>query len=744
MSFQRVGKNILELLVLKKLLDGDRAKILSGKLKDNASASDYLLKKNLISEEDLVKASAELLNIPFVRIQGRQLEPETLQTIPYDFCQRFNIVAFEKKGNVVQAAVAKPYFLKVGIRQGPLHTIEQEKGIVVEISATPKSDFEWALLYYKNRLSDESLPAVPSAIKTSELPSIALSAKNIDPKAIAKFPKDIIAKYQIAVFSAEKGLFKVGVVDPYDSRVDQILKFIEDKNQIKVEKYHITKDDLDYIIENWGKDKMGERVSQSTAGAPSPISVKDELRFSSPPVDTFKDEKVLSSEIKNVGGIYFFGDNAVAAPQIGRGENLRESTDLKDLAGADETDLDVFLGKQLSSKEEMIGIIQTGYMPKIVAGLFSLGVKFRASDIHIEPSKTRFRIRYRIDGQMHEFFYLPITLHPPMISRIKILSGLKIDEQRIPQDGRLNVKAQNHEIDVRVSSFPTVHGEKIVMRLLDKTTGKLTLEQLGIGGESLKRLRAEIDKPWGVIIATGPTGSGKTTTLYSIINSVSKPNINIITLEDPVEYDIEGINQAQVKPKIGFSFAEGLRSVLRQDPNVIMVGEIRDSETANLVTHAALTGHLVLTTLHTNDASSALPRLTNMKVEPFLITSSINAITAQRLVRKLCPQCRKEANIPSEVRQEINAELKKIDNPQFFIAGKGCDQCFGGYLGRVGLYEVLTMSDKIEQAALQNQPASHIMKIAQDEGMITIRQDGILKSAQGLISLEEALKATND
>lgn len=729
---------------MKKLLDTDRAKILSGKLKDNASASDYLLKKNLVSEEDLVKASAELLNIPFVRIQGRQLELDTLQTIPYDFCLHYNIIAFEKKGNVVQAAVAKPYFLSAGIKKGPLHTIEQEKGIVVEISATPRSDFEWAMLYYKNRLVDEKEPESKTAIKTSELPTIALSANNIDPKAIVKFPKDIIAKYQIAVFNAEKGAFKVGIVDPYDSRVNQILKFIEDKNQIKVEKYHITKDDLNYIIDFWGKEKMGERVSQGLVASPDQSQEKEELHFSSPPVDSFKDEKVTSSEIRNVGGIYFFGDNAVAAPQIGKNEGLHESIDLKDLGSADETNLDAFLGKQLSSKEEMVSIIQTGYMPKIVAGLFSLGVKFRASDIHIEPSKTRFRVRYRIDGQMQEFFYLPISLHPPMISRIKILSGLKIDEQRIPQDGRLNVSAQQHEIDVRVSSFPTVHGEKIVMRLLDKTTGKLTLEQLGIGGESLKRLRQEIDKPWGVIIATGPTGSGKTTTLYSIINSVSKPNINIITLEDPVEYDIEGINQAQVKPKIGFSFAEGLRSVLRQDPNVIMVGEIRDSETANLVTHAALTGHLVLTTLHTNDASSALPRLTNMKVEPFLITSSINAIIAQRLVRKLCPKCKKETNIPPEVRQEISEELKKIEHPEFFVAGRGCDQCFGGYLGRVGLYEVLIMSDKIEQAALQNQPASHIAKIAESEGMVTIRQDGIAKAAQGLISLEEALKATND
>jgi len=339
---------------------------------------------------------------------------------------------------------------------------------------------------------------------------------------------------------------------------------------------------------------------------------------------------------------------------------------------------------------------------------------------------------------------LPLEIQPAIISRIKILSKLKIDEQRIPQDGRFDVTTHGHEIDLRVSTLPTVRGEKGALRILDKTQNIYSYNELGIAGRNLKVLEDNIKKPYGVILATGPTGCGKSTTLYSILQEVSSPEVNVITLEDPVEYEIPGINQCQVKPKIGFSFAEGLRSVLRQDPNIIMVGEIRDAETAGMATHAALTGHLVLTTLHTNDAAGALPRLINMGIEPFLITSSINVIIGQRLVRKICPKCKKEAKLPEALLSQISKELSKFNlpKPYKFYEGLGCDECNQGYSGRIGIFEVLAMSDKIEEVAIKRRPASEILEAAIDEGMVTMKQDGLIKATKGVTTVSEVLRVT--
>ena len=321
---------------------------------------------------------------------------------------------------------------------------------------------------------------------------------------------------------------------------------------------------------------------------------------------------------------------------------------------------------------------------------------------------------------------------------------MKIDETRVPQDGRFDVKVQGHEIDLRVSTLPTIRGEKAALRILDKSQNIYTLEDLGFSGRNLKVLEENITKPYGVILSTGPTGSGKSTTLYSILKKVAGPSVNVITLEDPVEYEMPGINQCQVKPKIGFSFAEGLRSVLRQDPNIIMVGEIRDAETAGMTTHAALTGHLVLSTLHTNDAAGALPRLTNMGVEPFLITSSINLVIGQRLVRKVCPHCRHEANIPPQLVADIEKELANLNlpKPYKFFEGTGCTECNNGYSGRLGIYEVLSMTEKIEDLAINRRPASEIKVAAIADGMITMKQDGLIKALQGLTTISEVLRVT--
>ncbi len=401
-------------------------------------------------------------------------------------------------------------------------------------------------------------------------------------------------------------------------------------------------------------------------------------------------------------------------------------------------------------------IVRQGSVPRIVAGIINYAVDKRSSDIHIEPYEDELLIRYRIDGQLSEILKLPMEIHPAVISRVKILSKLKLDEQRIPQDGRFDVVVSgDKEIDIRVSTLPTVHGEKIVMRLLNKSDRIYSLEKLGLVGDGLQRLVDAIKQPYGVVLATGPTGSGKTTTLYAILQRVATGNVNIITLEDPVEYEIKGINQSQIKPKIGFTFADGLRSVLRQDPNIIMVGEVRDSETASMMTHAALTGHLVLSTLHTNNAAGALPRLINMGVEPFLLTSAMNAVVGQRLVRQLCNECKEEFELTSTIRKEIDKELElikannskdaaRIPNEIKFYRQKGCDKCRNGYLGRLGLFEVLHMSDEIEDLAVKKAPAFDIERVATKAGMITLKQDGILKVLEGLTTLDEVLRETSE
>jgi len=434
---------------------------------------------------------------------------------------------------------------------------------------------------------------------------------------------------------------------------------------------------------------------------------------------------------------------------------VSEAEATTDDQGSNTNHEDALFARPVSTVEQLQHIVRAGSIPRIVAGVINLAVERKASDVHLEPFGDELLVRYRVDGQLSEVLRLPMSVHAAMVSRIKILSKLKLDESRIPQDGRFDITVSgNREVDIRVSTLPTVHGEKVVMRLLDKSEGIYSLEKLGLMGEGFNRLVSSIKQSYGVVLSTGPTGSGKTTTLYAILQRVATTNVNVITLEDPVEYEMKGINQSQIKPKIGFTFADGLRSVLRQDPNIIMVGEIRDGETAAMATHAALTGHLVLSTLHTNNAAGALPRLINMGIEPFLITSAMNAVVGQRLVRRICPECKEKFALPAAVRNEIDVELKLIREqsakeaeriPQeiAFYRSNGCAKCTSGYKGRVGLFEVLLMSETIEDLAVRKAPAVEIEKVAVTEGMLTMKQDGILKVLTGITTLDEVLRETS-
>ena len=357
-------------------------------------------------------------------------------------------------------------------------------------------------------------------------------------------------------------------------------------------------------------------------------------------------------------------------------------------------------------------------------------------------------MRYRIDGILQEKLTLPRTIHDSLVSRVKILSQMKIDERRTPQDGRFSFKVGAQEVDLRVSSLPTVHGEKIVMRLLKKTGGLPALSELGLRGVQFKDLEDAIARPYGIILVTGPTGSGKTTTLYSVLTKLNKPTVNIVTLEDPVEYQIQGINQVQVNPQAGLTFANGLRSFLRQDPNIILVGEIRDSETTQLAIQAALTGHLVFSTLHTNDAATAIPRLIDLGAEPFLISSVLNASLAQRITRRICDDCR-EWYVPSpEIQENIKTVLGTVlpgkylkGEPLKIARGKGCQHCNGtGYYGRIAIFEVLKITSAINKLILKEASAKEIEEQAKQEDLITMKQDGYLKVLDGMTTIEEILR----
>jgi type IV pilus assembly protein PilB len=391
---------------------------------------------------------------------------------------------------------------------------------------------------------------------------------------------------------------------------------------------------------------------------------------------------------------------------------------------------------------------------KIVAVILRQAVDGEASDIHIEPTRDKLRVRFRFLGELHSSILLPLNIHPAVVARIKILSNLRIDESRIPQDGRFSTNINGKLVDYRVSTFPTAMGEKVAIRVLDPQIGKKSLTNLGLEGKPLEEVKEKIKKPYGLILATGPTGSGKTTTLYAILELLNKEEVNIVTLEDPVEYFVEGLNQSQVRPEINYTFASGLRHILRQDPDVIMVGEIRDEETANLVIHAALTGHIVLSTLHTSNATGAIPRLIDMGVRPYLIPPTLQLAMAQRLVRKLCDKCKEEIKPNIKIKELIAKELSLMPagSAKEFVKkdiklyqAKGCPRCNStGFSGRVALFEVLSMTNTLADIILKDPSEYKILEEAKKQDMITIRQDGIMKALKGMTTIEEVLRVTEE
>jgi len=456
---------------------------------------------------------------------------------------------------------------------------------------------------------------------------------------------------------------------------------------------------------------------------PSSMSVMDEIGFKT----GYSVELVLASESEITAVINKFFDRSI---------------EFKEIISEFDEDLEV-VHDEMQDTADLERVADDAPVVKLANYLLTEAIKRRASDIHIEPYEKEFRIRYRIDGVLYEVMRPPLKLRNALSSRLKIMSSLDIAERRLPQDGRIKMKmGKGKEMDFRVSVLPTIYGEKIVLRLLDKSNLQLDMEKLGFEPQQLTDFMDAIHRPYGMVLVTGPTGSGKTTTLYSALSDLNKTTDNISTAEDPVEYNFAGINQVQMKEDIGLTFSSALRSFLRQDPDIIMVGEIRDYETAEIAIKASLTGHLVLSTLHTNDAPSTVTRLLNMGIEPFLVSSSLNLIIAQRLARRVCGKCREEIKVLQKALVDAGMKPERISAAKT-MKGKGCDDCNGtGFRGRVALYEVLTIKEEIKELVLRGGSALDIKREAVRLGMKTLRQSGLSKLEEGVTTLEEVLRVT--
>jgi type IV pilus assembly protein PilB len=557
------------------------------------------------------------------------------------------------------------------------------------------------------------------------VPSINLDHFEVDPAIIKVIPAETSRKYQILPLSRSGATLTIAMADPTNVFAMDDIKFMTGYN---VEPVVASESSLEEAIDKYYGSSRSLQLKQDGAGGGGQSMGAAGLKLGEAP--TLKDMME--------GPSLSFDDMAsVGLSEVDIDSIAQEEADVETVKDQDD---EIDLGA-LAKSSEAAPVIKLSNVLLIDA------LKRGASDIHIEPYEKEFRVRFRIDGILYNVMALPMKLRDPLISRLKIMAKLDISEKRLPQDGRikirLKVEDRSRDMDFRVSSLPTLWGEKVVLRLLDKTKLMLDMTKLGFEPESLERFKRAIAKPYGIVLVTGPTGSGKTNTLYSAIASLNKPDTNIMTAEDPVEFNLAGINQVQIKDQIGLNFASALRAFLRQDPNIILVGEIRDYETAEIAVKAALTGHLVLSTLHTNDAPSTISRLVNMGIEPFLVGTAVNLIQAQRLIRRVCSQCKVEVtDVPSKTLIEIGFPPEAVGAFKLY-KGRGCGTCNGtGYKGRVGLYEVMETSEGIRDLIMVGATAVEIKRKALEEGMLTLRMSGLEKIKNGVTTIEEVLRET--
>lgn len=565
-------------------------------------------------------------------------------------------------------------------------------------------------------ISDDVITAVLS--RQYGVPSINLELFQIDEETIKLISQDVALKYAVLPVSKVGATLTLAMADPTNVFAMDDIKFMTGLNVepvvaseasilASVAKYYTTSKELELAgVSVAGYEKLTGKTSKNGNGTSAKSSPEQKLADSDLNVslDVFKFEPTEPGELE------FLDEN--------------EEIDLAMLAKASED----------------------APVVRLVNVLLVDSLRRGASDIHIEPYEKDFRIRFRIDGVLYDVMHPPMKMRDALISRLKIMAKLDISEKRLPQDGRIKIKVKidnrSRELDFRVSTLPTLFGEKVVLRLLDKEKLMLDMTKLGFEKQSLEMFQRNISKPYGMVLVTGPTGSGKTNTLYSALQSLNTPETNIMTAEDPVEFNLPGINQVQMKEQIGLNFAAALRSFLRQDPNIVLVGEIRDFETAEIAIKAALTGHLVLSTLHTNDAPSTISRMVNMGIEPFLVATSVNIIQAQRLIRRICKECKEEQKIPVEALIEIGFSEEEAPTLKSY-KGKGCTTCNGtGYKGRVGLYEVMEITDELRELIIIGASAIELRKRAVELGMITLRESGLYKLREGITTIEEVVKET--
>jgi type IV pilus assembly protein PilB len=553
-------------------------------------------------------------------------------------------------------------------------------------------------------VSDDMITAVLS--RQYGVPSVNLELFDIDDTVIRLIPREVAEKYSVLPLSRVGATLTLAMVDPTNVFAMDDIKFMTGLNIEPV-----------VVSEASVQDAILKYYTQSR-----------EIELASAVEETLQ-----ASANGNGNGNGYHAEPSMTLDQLDFDTEAPEGVEVID--EDDEIDL-----SNLTRMSEDAPVV------RLVNVLLADALQRGASDIHVEPYEKELRIRFRIDGVLYEVMRPPMRLRDALISRIKIMSKLDISEKRLPQDGRIKIKlkaqGRSRELDFRVSTLPTLFGEKVVLRLLDKERLMLDMTRLGFEPESLVKFQRNISKPYGMVLVTGPTGSGKTNTLYSALQSLNTPETNIMTAEDPVEFNLVGINQVQMKEQIGLNFAAALRSFLRQDPNIILVGEIRDFETAEIAIKAALTGHLVLSTLHTNDAPSTISRLMNMGIEPFLVATSVNLIQAQRLIRRICADCKTEHTLPPEALIEVGfsaAEAKELKT----YKGRGCKTCNNtGYKGRVGLYEVMEITDEVRELILIGASALELRKRAIEEGMITLRESGLHKIRNGVTTLEEVVRET--
>lgn len=773
----------IDLLVQSALVKREDVAHLRGKYSTCEDLYTALESLGVIDIKKLTEYYAKAKGVPFVDIKS--IDQQAYKLIDPELAKTFSFIPFaiNEKDKIIQIAISDPVKLS-RVSHASLKIIEKKLGYKIEIFLAPKSVVN-------------ELPLLMS--EGGEFPKVDLSSYWIDESILRKIPYDLASKYKIIIFKQVSSReYNVAVADTTDKSILLMLEQMEKKAGIKFNIFSAQGSQLDKIlrdyknrndqrkkqledelrekervereIEREHQKVLKEKENQERKAAlerqaeqkrreldedrlslakPEKTTEKDAERLTEEESRKSSDEKdepqdgeekgksILDFKVKTPGP-----DNDEGAGESSVSDEKSEGE--KQVDKLEDPDLTKIIGDQKPSVELINGFATKGNIPQLLATIIAVAIEQEASDIHIEPFEKNVRLRYRVDGQLADIAQFPPQIQPQLVARVKILSKLKLDEQRVPQDGRFDAKSGKELVDIRVSSLPTVFGEKVVMRLLSKTKKLDDLADLGIEGINFDRIIEAISKPYGVVLATGPTGSGKSTTLYSVFSRLNKPEVNIITLEDPVEYEIPGINQVQVKPQIGFSFAEGLRSVLRQDPNIIMVGEIRDGETAELAVQAALTGHLVFSTLHTNDSPSALPRMYNLGVEPFLLTSAINAVIGQRLVRRICGKCRQEVTLPQSVIFQVKKELDplNLNLPIKFYKGKGCSECKEGFKGRLGIYEVLKMSKAIEDLVLDKKSAGEIFTQACKEGMITMKQDGLIKAIKGATTVDEVFRVT--